>query len=256
MKVTALVLFCLFRFYFSQKINVLFIGNSYTMNNNLPLLIMNLFKSSNHQNVTFNYSTALQGGQDLEYHSKQEKVHKFLESKWDFVILQDYSLTPGLPSRRNSSLRVLNNFFKPRFVKTNSNVIFYNTWGRRRGINWEPSYRTFKQMQKLLIEGYQMYEKVLQHPNIKIRHSKVGQKFESIFDSIVRRGEDPIDLKSWFSKLYHEDESHPSIHGSYLAACVFYKTIFEKSPIGLTYKPNGITEEEKIFLQKVAFSNL
>eukprot|EP01080_Neovahlkampfia_damariscottae_P005325 gene5325-9135_t len=235
----------------THNVNVLFIGNSYTMNNNLPLLIMNLFKSSG-QNITFKYSTALQGGKDLKYHSEQPKVKEFLESKWDFVILQDYSLTPGLPSRRNSSISVLTNFFKPRFIKTKSNVIFYNTWGRRKGLTWEPNYKTYKGMQKLLIEGYKLYDRIIKDTNFSVRHSQVGQTFEIIYDDIVRRGENPQDPKSWFFKLYHPDESHPSIHGSYLASCVFYKTIFHKSPIGLSFKPNGITEEEKLFLQKVA----
>ena len=107
-------------------------------------------------------------------------------------------------------------------------------------------------MQKLLIEGYKLYEQVIRDSSFSIRHSKVGQKFEMIYDDIVRRREDPQDPKSWFFKLYHPDESHPSVHGSYLASCIFYKTIFEKSPLGLSYKPNGISEEEKLFLQKVA----
>ena len=126
---------CLFQLFYSKEINVLWIGNSYTMNNNLPWLVSNLFKSSG-QNLTFKYSTALTGGKDLKYHSEQSNIQKFLESKWDFVVLQDYSLSPGIPSRRNSSIAALTNFFKPRFIKTKSNVIFYNTWGRRKGISW------------------------------------------------------------------------------------------------------------------------
>ena len=33
--------------------------------------------------------------------------------------------------------------------------------------------------------------------------------------------------------LYEPDESHPNPTGSYLAACVFYATLFDKSPLGL-----------------------
>jgi hypothetical protein len=35
--------------------------------------------------------------------------------------------------------------------------------------------------------------------------------------------------------LYQADESHPSIHGSYLAACTFYSTLFHKSVVGNTF---------------------
>jgi hypothetical protein len=34
-------------------------------------------------------------------------------------------------------------------------------------------------------------------------------------------------------QLYQNDKSHPTPAGSYLAACVFYATLFDKSPVGL-----------------------
>ena len=53
-------------------------------------------------------------------------------------------------------------------------------------------------------------------------------------------------------ELYTGDESHPNIYGSYLAACVFYTTLYQKSPIGSTYIPNGISNTEALNLQTVA----
>jgi PKD repeat protein len=35
--------------------------------------------------------------------------------------------------------------------------------------------------------------------------------------------------------LYQSDESHPSLSGSYLTACVFYSSIFQKTTIGSNY---------------------
>lgn len=35
--------------------------------------------------------------------------------------------------------------------------------------------------------------------------------------------------------IYHEDEEHASPIGSYLIACVFYATLFDKNPIGLPH---------------------
>jgi hypothetical protein len=35
-------------------------------------------------------------------------------------------------------------------------------------------------------------------------------------------------------RLHKRDKSHPTLLGSYLAACVFYATLFQTSPIGLT----------------------
>ena len=35
-------------------------------------------------------------------------------------------------------------------------------------------------------------------------------------------------------ELYQPDESHPSLEGSYLAACVFYEVLFQKSVLNLS----------------------
>lgn len=50
--------------------------------------------------------------------------------------------------------------------------------------------------------------------------------------------------------LYSSDGKHPSRAGSYLSACVFYATIFQQSPVGLT---DGILKESTALeLQKTA----
>lgn len=38
--------------------------------------------------------------------------------------------------------------------------------------------------------------------------------------------------------LWQNDGSHPTEEGTYLAACVFYATIFKENPIGLKYHAN------------------
>jgi hypothetical protein len=51
--------------------------------------------------------------------------------------------------------------------------------------------------------------------------------------------------------LYSSDESHPSIYGSYLAACVFYASIFDKSPVGNTFH-STLPETTALLLQNIA----
>ena len=53
--------------------------------------------------------------------------------------------------------------------------------------------------------------------------------------------------------LYGPDHEHPSIHGTYLATCVIYATVYGRDPTGSTYVPAGITPEEAAFLQRVAW---
>ena len=51
--------------------------------------------------------------------------------------------------------------------------------------------------------------------------------------------------------LFSADQSHPALHGSYLAACVFYASIFRESPSGLNYY-GGIPQADANFLQSIA----
>jgi len=48
---------------------------------------------------------------------------------------------------------------------------------------------------------------------------------------------------------------HPSEQGTYLAACVFYVTIYKESPVGLNYRGN-LSEEVATQLQEAAASIL
>jgi hypothetical protein len=73
-------------------------------------------------------------------------------------------------------------------------------------------------------------------------------------------------LQTWPSlSLYHEDGSHPAPAGSYLAACVFYAVLLDKSPIGLPgnlympqkdgdhLKTGELNEEESRLIQTTAW---
>jgi hypothetical protein len=56
--------------------------------------------------------------------------------------------------------------------------------------------------------------------------------------------------------LYDQDKNHPSIYGTYLAVNVIYATIFDESPEGLTYRPEGVNGADAEFLQRVAWETV
>ena len=56
--------------------------------------------------------------------------------------------------------------------------------------------------------------------------------------------------------MYAADREHPSIHGTYLATCVVYATIYATDPSGFNYVPTGMTSEQAAFLQKVAWQTV
>ena len=50
---------------------------------------------------------------------------------------------------------------------------------------------------------------------------------------------------------------HGNNYGNYLAACVLYATIFDRSPVGLSDRMLGmISDEDAAFLQKVAWDTV
>jgi hypothetical protein len=53
--------------------------------------------------------------------------------------------------------------------------------------------------------------------------------------------------------LHDKDQSHPTLAGSYLAACVFRAVLYEESPVGIADEAAGLSEKDLALLQKVAW---
>jgi hypothetical protein len=53
-------------------------------------------------------------------------------------------------------------------------------------------------------------------------------------------------------ELYEADKRHPSLAGTYLAACTVYATLYRKSPVGLSYAA-GLNPELVSLLQTAAW---
>jgi hypothetical protein len=51
--------------------------------------------------------------------------------------------------------------------------------------------------------------------------------------------------------LYSQD-GHPTMYGTYLAACVLYATIFGQCPVGNVFADRSITPELRDFFQRIA----
>jgi hypothetical protein len=56
-------------------------------------------------------------------------------------------------------------------------------------------------------------------------------------------------------KLYAKDRKHPSLLGTYLAANVFFATLYGKSPEGASYRA-GLDNEEAAFAQHIAWKTV
>ena len=52
--------------------------------------------------------------------------------------------------------------------------------------------------------------------------------------------------------LHDADKSHPTLAGSYLAACVFYSVLYKESPVGIDSAVKGLSARDVDLLQKSA----
>jgi len=209
-------------FGYGQTTRVLFIGNSYTGVNNLPQMTYDVALSTNDTLIIDSHTP---GGQRLMNHaSSTQALAKINSQQWDYVVLQAQSQEPSWPisqvetevypyAKQLCDLIRANN--------TCSMPVFYMTWGRKNGdasncASWPPVC-TYVGMDSLLNERYQAMGK-----DNDAFVSPVGAVWHYIRENYPQ------------IELYNADESHPSVAGSYAAACTFYSVFLRKDPTFIT----------------------
>ena len=202
---------------------VLFLGNSYTWSNDLPQMVADVANSTGDNLVFDSYAP---GGYTLQGHSTNPtSLAKIAIGNWDYVVLQEQSQFPSFPiSQVKTGIFPYAHFLDSVINAENpcGETVFYMTWGRKNGdafncASWPPVC-TYLGMDSLLNLRY----RIMADSNNAIL-SPVGAVWKYIrqnFPSI---------------ELYESDESHPSVAGTYAAACCFYTTLFRKDPTAITF---------------------
>ena len=232
----------------SQSIyrKVLFLGNSYTYANDLPLLTSKLAKSAGD---SLYYDSNTPGGytlgwQPIAHSTDATSLGKIAQGNWDFVVLQEQSQTPAIPALRDSCMYPASITLHDSMKSANpcGRVLFFLSWGRRFGgiqcftSNYcSPDFADFGQMQDSLTSAYKGIADSL---NDWI--APVGEAWRHV-------------INNYGIVLHSADNSHPNLNGSYLAACVFYSVIFWKSSVRLPYTA-GLAGDTALILQQAADS--
>ena len=235
-----------------STLDLLMIGNSYTSNNQLSVRVENLLTSSG---FTPEVQHLTSGGKTLAWHGEQAETEgsewfSTLRTSHDYVILQDQSQVPGFPT---SSSYWQDSMLGAQIIddlvdENGGDTFFLMTWGYRNGDesnSWRfPDYET---MQRHLKTGYLAYAENLSSNQRPVFIAPVGMAFENIFFSISNATDDG----SIFSDLYASDGSHPSIQGTYLAACVIHVSVTGESSVGLP-TTGGMNQSRTLELQQWA----
>ena len=202
---------------FGQSYDVLFLGNSYTSFNNLPQLVSDI---ANSMGDTVNFDSNTPGGATFNAHSTNATtLSKISQNEWDFVVLQAQSQEPSFsPGQVANDVYPYAQILIDSIAQNSSctEPLFYMTWGRKYGDQQNcvayPPICTYEGMQDRLRKSY--LEMATTH-NASASPVGIAWKNAMTLDSTI--------------ELYTTDNSHPSLLGSYLAACTFYSSIFKKN---------------------------
>jgi hypothetical protein len=198
---------------------ILFIGNSYTfINGGIDKQLKELAPSVDAECIAA-------GGYTLEKHwTEGNAVQKIHEGKWDYVILQEQSQFPIINQKKFYDFV---RKFDEEIQRSGAKTILLMTWER-------PDSRELGVTTDNLAAAYIAVGKEL---GIKVAPAGLA------FARSVRSKPELA--------LYSQD-GHPTAEGTYLAACVLYKTIFENSPVGNPYSERSIPTEMRVYLQGIA----
>lgn len=218
-----------------DTLRALFIGNSYMGVNNLPSMVSALSASLG-DNLIFDSNTP--GGQTFQNHAANPvNYQKMAAQNWDYIILQGQSQEPSFPFDQVNSQTLpyaVQLADSAKAIQPCSQVNYFMTWGRQNGDPQWDSISTFDKMNTRLRDAYL---RIADSADAAVSPVAVAWKY--------MRDNYPV------INLYQQDGSHPSLEGSYLAACVFYTSLFHKSSTGSTYNP-GIDHANALLIQQIA----
>jgi PKD repeat protein len=202
-----------------DSLSVLFIGNSYTFANDLPSVFTSLTTSLG-DIATVDSKT--NGGFTFQNHLDDPATHVKIESKkWDYVVLQGQSQEPSFPTGQVNQATLPPAVSLADSVYANwfcSQAVYFMTWGRQNG---DPQWDSINTFDKMNVRLRNAYARIADSANASV--SPVGIAWKYVRDTYPA------------INLYSGDGSHPSVEGTYLAACTFYASLFRKSPVGATY---------------------
>jgi hypothetical protein len=203
---------------------MLFIGNSFTQRNDLPGLLADLAAA---RGVRIEHELISVGGASLRSHWNSGRAAKAIETGgYDYVVLQEQSTLPVKnPKRMAENVRLFDELIK----RAGSKTVLYMTWARRHTL----------EAQQAIADAYHSIGAELGATVVP-----VGLAWQSF----LAQHDKPV--------LHDRDGSHPTLAGSYLAACVFLAVLLNENPVGIESGPDGLEKQDLAALQAAACEHL
>jgi hypothetical protein len=200
--------------------SLLFIGNSFTQRNNLPGLLAELAAA---RGLSLSHELISVGGASLRTHWNAGRAAAAIASGgYDHVVLQEQST---LPAKNAARMAENVRLFDAAIKQAGSRTVLYMTWARR----------STPGAQAAITAAYTAIGDELGAVVVPVGNA--WQRFLAGHDE---------------PRLHDRDQSHPTLAGSYLAACVFLAALFGENPIGLP-APGAISPSDAARLQTTAW---
>jgi hypothetical protein len=179
---------------------VLFIGNSLTFYNDLPVMVQGLADAAGGDSLII----AMVAGADMALvdHWNGGVRNVITGAQWDYVVLQQ---GPSSTAINRDSLRTLTMMFAPVIKNSGGKTVLFSAW---------PA-----------MDRRQDFARAAE--SYRLAAEDVGGLYAPVANAWIEAWNRSSDLS-----LY-ADGLHANVTGSYLAALVIYSTIFQKSPVGL-----------------------
>ena len=217
----------------AASVSVLFIGNSLTQANDLPT-VFKRFAAESSLHVDVDVRSITPGGALFYDHWRRgEAVAQLREQHPNFLILQGQSTEPLFAPRNFSYYAAL---FKTEADRVGAKTVLFSTWARPTG---DPYYKEATsggsptEMQTRLNSAY---ASLAQTTGATL--APVGLAWES-----VQQVAPEIQLL--------DGTQHPAPAGTYLAAAVLFRALFNTSPVGCPYY-GGLPQTTAHTLQRIA----
>jgi hypothetical protein len=231
-----------------DTLHVLFLGNSYTAVNNLPLMVKNMAAAAG---ITINAVQNAPGGHTVENHlSNTNTLIQIRKGIWDYVVIQEQSQIPTIDHYRYNSMYPSLLQLKDSILRYNActQIVTYMTWGRRfggqqcdgSGTYCSPDFRDFNHMQDSLRIAY-----IQISDSMNVQCAPVGVSWQQVINDTTLI-------------LHQGDNSHPNLNGSYLAACTLFSSILKQKTTGISYTaglPASLAAYFQTISDQTVFSN-
>lgn len=247
---------------------ILFIGNSFTSHHQLPLMTARMMEAVVPDWTTVYAASVAPGGyrliehlRDVENSDANPRLRQLLVTgsdsvrEWDLVILQEQSQVPGFRignDSKDDSLwagEILQSYIRD----TGATTMLYQTWGYLDGDPLNPQlFPTYFAMQDDLATGYYQLQDRMWSLDSPVYMAPVGWGFLAVHDDVADGGTSPQSGGSLFHRLYADDDKHPGLAGSYLAASIITAAYSGRRVAPVAWRPPGIDEKYARYLREVA----